>query len=252
MKYKLVIFALLSSLLFSCGVADNDETEPPLQTEAHKISRDFLVLYLPFDKSVADSSKLENKIFAHNVQLTEDRFGNKNSACLFNGIDSYLKIKDSDYLTPCDNKLSISLWVKVNQLGNTCFLYKGSNIINREYVVGIHPDSLFLFEIHNNGLAEDRSCVTNDSTIQIGRWYHIAATWDGISQKIYVNGKLADVKFPSNFSINNFNSDLFVGTYGGDIIKYAFNGVLDDILIFNRVLTDDEITTLFKYKIHFK
>ena len=252
MKLRIILAVFGFSLLFSCDVVDNNKTEPPVKTETHSISRDFLVLYLPFNNDITDSSRLKNQILVHNVQLTEDRFGNKNSACFFNGVDSYLQIKDSDYLTPCDNKISISLWVKANQLGNTCFLYKGSNTSNREYVVGIHPDSLFLFEIHNYGLAEDRSWVTNDSKIQIGRWYHVAATWDGTSQKIYVNGKLADVKFPSNFSIGNFNSDLFVGTYGGNITKYDFNGILDDILIFNRVLTDDEISTLFKYKINLK
>ncbi len=252
MKLKIILAVLGIYFLSSCGVVDNNKTEPPVETETHSISRDFLVLYLPFNNDVTDSSILKNPILVHNVQLTEDRFGNKNSACLFNGVDSYLQIKDSDYLTPCDNKISISLWAKVNKLGNTFLLYKGSNTIDREYAIGISPDSLFSFQIHNYGFSLDRSGLHADQVIQEDKWYHIAATWDGRLQKIYINGKLVNIIDLPNFSINNLDSDLFVGTYGGDIIKYDFNGVLDDILIFNRVLTDDEILTLFKYKIHFK
>ncbi len=54
-------------------------------------------------------------------------------------------------------------------------------------------------------------------------------------------------------SITNLNSDLFIGAYGGGYIKqYAVNEVIDDILLYNRVLSPKEVKLLFNHKIRFK
>jgi hypothetical protein len=238
MKQKIFVVVLLSSLFISCGVTDNHKKESP------SISENFLVLYIPFDNSFVDKSDLGNNLETYDVELTTDRFGKKNSACLFNGKDSFIKIKDSDYLSPCDNKISVSLWAKSKELRNWFLLYKGSNTNNREYAIGLSPDSLLSFQINNYGSRIECSSTYSADTIREGKWYHIVGTWDGIAQKIYINGELVNIKYPK-ISIKNLDSDLFIGTYGGDINKYDFKGAIDDVLIFNRVLSEEEVKILY-------
>ncbi|MFC2133692.1 LamG domain-containing protein [Bacteroidota bacterium] len=245
MKTKSTFVLLFLFIVCSCSTFNvgNDE--------AAKISKDNLVLYLPFSGSIDDESKIDNQFQLVGVSLSDDRHGKINSACLFNGIDNHLVIKDSDFLFPSNNKLSISLWAKIAYPGNKFLLYKGSSLYDREYALGINEDSLFTFQINHNGSSTERSAINSGTVIKEDEWYHLVGTWDGKVQKLYLNGSLVNIDYP-NISIGNFNSALYIGSFGGSIKQYAFKGVIDDLLIYNRVLNEKEVQVLYKYDINFK
>lgn len=69
---------------------------------------------------------------------------------------------------------------------------------------------------------------------------HATGRWDGQYLSIYINGKLEN-KPDINLGIDNFGSDIFIGSYGGRIAEYAFNGAIDELYIHNRVLEEHEI-----------
>lgn len=81
------------------------------------------------------------------------------------------------------------------------------------------------------------SAINSVSTLSAGVWYHVLATSDGVTSKIYINGCLetaaADVYSP------NTSADFRIGTSVSG--SADFNGKIFKPRIYNRVLTGDEI-----------
>ncbi len=73
-----------------------------------------------------------------------------------------------------------------------------------------------------------------------GQWYHIACTWNGATQAVYINGFL-DKSQPQTYSGG------WGATYIGGVSavpSYSFDGVIDDVRIFNHALSPAEIQQL--------
>jgi len=231
---KVVFLSLLFTQAFLCnGLLKINSLE------------DSLIAFYSFDGNAKDLSKNANDGFVFGATLTEDRFGNENSAYYFDGMDDFIVIPDSDVLTPTENNLSISVWAKVYPKYNSYILYKGSHQYNREYAMGMRTDSLASFQINDLGSGgENQWGVPSKTKFGEPKWSHIVGVYDGWSCKIYVNGKLENTTYRES-EIGNYDSDLYIGTYGGDLSKYAINAAIDDIRIYNRVLTESEINYLF-------
>ena len=98
--------------------------------------------------------------------------------------------------------------------------------------------------------------ITPTGLIQPGSWYHLAFVIDQPNQlmKIYYNGAEAPLHFASdegrlqaNFRYDFKTSGPFlVGTFPGN--SYPFKGHLDDMRVYNRVLSDDEIAKIAQEK----
>src|SRR6185312_8036339 len=71
-----------------------------------------LMAYYPFTGNANDASGNANNPIFNNATLTQDRFGNPNSAYSFNGTDNYIRIRNSTTLNS-SNQISICAWVKV-------------------------------------------------------------------------------------------------------------------------------------------
>ncbi len=213
--------------------------------------QDHLIAHYDFNGNANDLSGNGNDGIVHGPTLTSGRSNIPNTAYYFNGIDDYIQVPDNASFQIADNKVTIALWVKVNYPGNKFFLYKGSNQFNREYSLGLSAgtDSLAGFNINNlGGWDSNQYSVNSKTVIQSDTWYYIVGSWDGKTQKIYVNGMLENTSEPT-VQIGDYNSDLYIGTYGGKIEDYAFNGTIDDIMIFNTALTDEEVYQLYFPKI---
>lgn len=86
------------------------------------------------------------------------------------------------------------------------------------------------------------------------QWYHVAATWDAANLKIYVNGVLSSTATNTGaIAARNSAGGLTLGAqfwttggwggWGGSG-RYPFRGLLDEIYLYNRVLTATEITNM--------
>ncbi|WP_213190589.1 LamG-like jellyroll fold domain-containing protein [Cloacibacterium caeni] len=76
----------------------------------------------------------------------------------------------------------------------------------------------------------------------VGTWYHFVMTYDGTTAKMYRNGQLMGSMTKSWNTINN--SDIFklgVGVGG----EQWFNGLIDDLKIYDRAVSDSEVTDIY-------
>jgi len=214
-----------------------------------------LVAYYPFSGNALDSSGNGNNPSFNNATLTADRFGNANSAYLFNGISSYMQIPASLSLDT-SKTVTLSFWVYINGFySGTC---SGNYILSKGLEANTDYNAVFSDAPYDNSIGQNNCFVPVDTShesfygmgtgsatpfLHSGSWYHVVFTNNGTTSVMYVNGNL--VAANSGVITQNTN-DIFLGRYFDSTrTPYWFNGILDDIRIYNRAITSDEVTALY-------
>ncbi len=216
-----------------------------------------LVAYYPFNSNANDESGNNNNPIFNNATLTTDRLGNTKSAYHFNGINSYIKIANSPSLNS-KNKISLSVWVKP-----TGFYYDvchasqilskgGGNYMDGSYALR-YDDALYTQgngcsgemlkdSTHHNFRGTGTGTATYLPFIKKDEWYNLVYINDGDSAKLYVNCQLKyAIKFAEIFTNKD---DLFIGKSDDEMFPFWLNADVDDIRIYNRALTIDEVNAL--------
>lgn len=160
---------------------------------------------------------------------------------LFDGIDDYITVLDSDSLD-VTGYLTIELWIKMNSIGGTqFFVEKGANDWDN---YGFHMcvgDELS-FEYRNpSGVYNHYS--TSEGTeidLQPNVWYHIAIVFDNNYVRLYRNGEEVHVDNANGDLLTNDN-DLLIGKQNYGASSRHFHGIMDEVRIWNRALSPDEI-----------
>ncbi|GAI38188.1 unnamed protein product, partial [marine sediment metagenome] len=78
--------------------------------------------------------------------------------------------------------------------------------------------------------------------LAVNEWYHLAGTYDGNELKIYVNGVLKKATFVIG-TITKYSGSLNIGR-NSYWTNRLFNGAIDEMAIYNRALSEDEIQEL--------
>ena len=203
-----------------------------------------LVAYYPFNGNANDESGHGNHgEVIGNVVLTTDRHGNENGAYQFFGQEmNYISIPDKEILHL--NTFTLSAWVYTDAdgYGSGSLINKGRDIENGSYRLGVRSVG-----------ATNEYGGTNDAGInefpETGMWHMITGTVEGNVAKYYLDGILMDEKtLTRSFSYSN-TEPLTLGMhyYDGvpDMWAYPLRGILDDVRIYNRVLSSSEIADLF-------
>ena len=213
---------------------------------------DSLVGYWPFNGNANDESGNGNNGVAHGATLTSDRFGNLNSAYSFDGIDDYIVMEDTTSLNP--GNITISCWYKTvsfEGVGNNPIIEKAfysHTTPHFQYHIGVTGD-LYTYSTKQRFASDisidlkDRRIHTDEYFWNIGEWYLLSVSYDSLNYKFYVNDVLIGDSIIDG-SIDSFKQDLYVGKFG-NLPSYT-PGVIDDIRIYNRALSSNEIDSLFQ------
>jgi hypothetical protein len=211
-----------------------------------------LVSYYPFCGNANDQSGNGNNGIVNGATLTTDRFGNNNSAYNFDGLSNYIDLNKQ-----LPNTFSISLWVLVD-------VFKSYSGVNHNNIGGTMIGT-FNNNFEFSGFACETSgvpssfgqhgasfwnpnpnnvSVTSSNNLVINEWKNLIMTYNGVSLKYYVNG-IQEGSSNAIFTQNNRN--LFVGARQFHLNgpNFFFDGKIDDIGIWNRALTQTEITQLY-------
>ncbi|MBI2441492.1 MAG: LamG domain-containing protein [Lentisphaerae bacterium] len=85
--------------------------------------------------------------------------------------------------------------------------------------------------------------VWSNLPVTTGIWYHVVATFDGETVSVYVNGKMNASK---KVFLNTHPSRVFFSRIWGDYHdRVPFQGIIDEVMIFNRALSDSEVNQLY-------
>jgi hypothetical protein len=238
-KLNQIGIALLIFILISCEKSEEKTGIQNLNCLPTSLQNGVIAFYSFGNGSLNDSS-------GNNYNLTNpttassgiDRDGNPNCAYQFNNANNeFLKYTNPTFLDNLPtNNLSISFWYKSNDLlgSNGAFISRDNqqycNSSFGEWSIG-YVNNVVTFGVINGRVQNYGVENTN--------WEHIIITSNNSNNQIFVNGVL----IPNGSGINGTScpilnqGDLFIGR--------LYDGLIDDIIIYDRIVTSTEITELF-------
>jgi hypothetical protein len=202
-----------------------------------------LVGWWPFNGNSNDESGNGNNGTVNGATLASDRFGNSGKAYGFDGINDWININNSNSLNP-PSQITISAWVKTMEYNSS----NASMILNKGWDQGPGHYDLLLFSSNKKSrfVIGSNLFVESNTNINLNQWVFITATIDDFTMKIYVNGLLENTILQTNNNSFGTNSDpLYIGKHDYNNAPYFFNGSIDDIAIYNRALTPQEIAAMY-------
>lgn len=203
-----------------------------------------LVGWWPFTGNANDLSGNNNNGVVNGATLTLDRLGNANSAYSFNGINTSIQVQSNSTLL-LTNNYTLNGWFNANVFFNTN--NSDRSIISKVASTGWYNG----YEVMVGGNTNDivhvgnvggNNFILGNSGYLINTWYMFSVTFDGNTMKLFMNGSLVNSQTQTG-NIQTGNIPLRFGMREGNF-QY-FNGKIDDIGIWNRALTQQEITNLY-------
>ena len=164
-----------------------------------------------------------------------------------NGATDYISVVNDTSLELTDG-MTIMAWVRADSFGSgtdvDSIVRKGTtNPLDYALVVDDGKVSLVLDD-------SDTAGFTGDTVLNVDRWYHVAATWDGTEAKIYVNG------VRDNGSTHSFSSTLGTDSrplyLGGHAAGALFDGTIDDVQIYDNAIPASVISDTYGLKAYYK
>jgi hypothetical protein len=201
---------------------------------------DGLIAYYPFNGNAHDESTNSNDGSVINAILTADRFGEENKAYDFNGSNSYIDVGAPVSLNVSDmSQISICGW----------FSYRSNGFIIRYGTTGYGGGTgkeiqIYQGELHISNWNQNRGGFFQaDHVVSNNEWHFFVFTFDYINNRIqyYLDGNI----------VGQYNHTLYRLPY--PVLNIGrntngtsyFNGKIDDIRFYNRVITKDEMDILY-------
>ncbi|MBF4483817.1 LamG-like jellyroll fold domain-containing protein [Flavobacterium sp. CSZ] len=219
-------------------------TIKPIQID-DKIPTNGLIAYYPFSGNANDVSGNKSNGSVTGAVLTTDRFGNSNSAYSFEGAGSYIDATIANI--PQGNATrTISGWFKTNtpnpgENGDVCIFNYGALSRLQRFGLTIYSKGYLETSTGPNAIGDD--FYVNNFNYLSNDWYFFTLTYNGTKVSLYVNGVFVSEK---NAALNTTNNLFRIGKrISGDTTNEYFKGEIDDIGIWNRVLTPEEISAMY-------
>ena len=211
-----------------------------------------LIAFFPFDGNVNDVSGNNNHGTVFGATLTTDQNGNTESAYEFNGASS-IDLGNSDSLNP-SNSISFYSDFLISQSFSNNYILGRNPDSSSDYgynfgIVGDDNTQSLRFGLGNNSSGSNINDISANVDLNKNQWYSLAVTYDGTQVKFYLNGSLVSTEnltLQDGIHQNDYNT--FIGKYrpnGGSNGLQFFKGKLDNVGIWNRALTHQEIQNLY-------
>jgi hypothetical protein len=170
--------------------------------------------------------------------------GKVGTAASFNGSSSQIIVPDSPSLRL--NQFTIALWVFPSQVESgyqPLVAKEDSSGANRNYGLYVVPNSLQLRYAVWAGDCVTKLAANSSGQMILNTWNYIVFTYDGVTEKLYLNGVLDSATAAPAAGLCQAAVPLKIGM---DTTWFLpFSGTLDDIQIYSQALNAGEVSTLF-------
>lgn len=185
----------------------------------------------------------DGTIFGNSIFI-EGR-NNIGKALSFDGVVDYVDCGDDTSLDITD-EITVSAWVKPT---NT--ISPESIIMTRTNAGGDSTNWRFMAKVYGGNAGvnwgfrvdpSDDESVANSELIS-GNWYHLTVTYDGATVRFYLNG-VADGTDSQTLALGTSHPVKIARGIGS--AQNHFNGIIDEVMIYNRVLSGEEVEELYE------
>ena len=240
LESKHLFIAAAVVAMSAAGLAKAQSTAP-----AH-LPRKGLVAFWSADGHARDSAGKNHGKVGPGVAFTADRHGKAKGAFLFDGKKGVVTIPDSAALDT-DDAFTVSLWINPKAYGHPRHLvdkWHDSNI-HGDWALTLHPDGQLALHLCSGPARKD--ILHSKSAVPKNTWTHIAATFDRGAMNLYFNGQFKVAKTSAivrrTDQAEYKYDDVHIGA--SYTSSYSLDGAIDDVGVWNRALTADEIRAVF-------
>jgi hypothetical protein len=228
----ITVFNLLVGLLFSLSALG----QPAFLTNG-------LVAHYPFNGNANDESgRSNNGQFNDNPSFSNDRFGDKLSSIMLNGINDYISFSMAGIPVGSAPR-TLSLWTKIEEpthtVGDSHLIGFGGEGIGKMF--GFFVDSAGFVKFHGYHFDLQAKNVKPLPT----QWMHLVAVYSGTTLTLWVDGTRVN---SASMQLNTLTNQFMMGRWVVNPDNSFFKGCLDDVRIYNRALSDGEVKALYNYE----
>ena len=207
---------------------------------------DGLVVFFPFNGNANDEGDLGLDSTLSGASLTSDRFGKSDSAYNFDGIDDFIELPVNS-LSILVGRYTISAWIKTTATPETFGpIYSGKHDFLESQFGG------FQISVESEGKIDSENYTSpiesfggvTTTPINDGAWHQVVCTWDGTEYRVYIDGTrelVGQATFAGQISWLASIESMFIGK---NLEEEYYQGTIDDLRLYNRALSSEEITDL--------
>ena len=219
-----------------------------------------LLAYYPFNGNANDESGNNHHGVVNEATLTADQVGTANKAYEFNADRAMVSLPLNQNLSALSKaSFSVSAWVKVASYP----VYIADQDTTRAIIqdtaqtgINVYTSDSFGFNVNVTSSEQVHNIIesTHTNAIPVGSFHHVASVFDTTALQLlfYVDGELKASRQLTSFSGNMFSEqrNWTIGAWNSTSLTHAgsFKGVIDQVRIYERALTVEEITTLIASK----
>lgn len=199
-----------------------------------------ILFYIPFSEGVVQDLKGNAVNAPADLGFTEDRDGNPNCAVVFNGTQSIQIPGNAGNAITQGEAYSISLWFKMQNTNGSDLenLFTRGNETGQGFSLSVHDLNTPVFVAGPQNIWDDDWNQDANLPVDTQNWHHVVVTVDEDNNlKLYRDGELRNSVDASGANIGNAALDYFIGN--------NFKGLMDDLRVYKRVLSAEEVNVLF-------
>jgi len=194
-----------------------------------------LIGYWPATLNTEDYSGHSNHGTLHGqAGYAEGKFGQ--AFTLNPATGDYIDCGNAPDLNPA-GFITLSVWIYPTTASKGSILSK-----NGPYFLEMQTDRKIRAGLYA-GVPPSWTLIISNSSLSLNRWHHVAMTYDGSQVKIYVNGKVDGSPAATSGELTATTVSLYLG-YGQQPFDHYFGGLIDEVMIFDRGLSEKEIDVL--------
>jgi hypothetical protein len=233
---KFVKLSIAVGISFALVGIANAQTNPLFES---------LRIFFPFNENAADESGMGFEPTLQAAALAQDLHKKLDRSCGFDGLkNGMMKVEHDDMLNP--TAMTLATWLRggENLTGNARIIDKMNEVAKTGY-------SMWLNEANGNSVVFDffdsagiRRQVQSKVKIEKEKWHHVAATFNGLRMKLFVDGKLEDELLVAS-NIKPSQEDMMIANGTDGISNFPFDGALDEIRLHAEALNDFDIERIW-------
>ncbi|HEV2210480.1 MAG TPA: LamG-like jellyroll fold domain-containing protein [Verrucomicrobiae bacterium] len=207
-----------------------------------------LVSWWRADGNAADACGVNPGVLMGSTSFARGKSG---QAFVLDGTNDYVQASDSPSLNPTE-AITLTAWVAPTQMPFDAPFKDGGEIIgkdgtfsNRQYMISLDVRQVFSAHIGvwNKGLLQ----VYGGTRLVTNNWYHVVMTYDQKAIKLYVNGALDASRSWSGPIMTGPEPFRIGGGADDGAPPFHFGGLIDEVMLFNRALSEAEIQALYSF-----
>ncbi len=233
---RIVSVSIICLFLASCLLGEDEEL-------GGLAKDDSIIAYYPLNGDARDMSGNGHDGNNYGATPDNDHLGNAGKGMFFNGGSSYIEIPVEKSFSLSSTDFTVSVWMNYSDVSVPRYIFQSfyDNIFSEFVVVLINSSSqpyMYLFDE-----TYMLQYIFPAETLASGTWFHLAWVYNGNSVKTYINGTVR-----SEFTVKSYSFSgiyrCFIGTLTGT--NNYFFGILDELAIFGRALSENEIQKLYE------